>query len=146
MANKIDTAIDAIETELKKLVEADGTGVLKAVVRRIINPLKETNLPICGLVPSEVVRHGGLGATADWQIPVLLMVCTRSKDVEGDATITEIIAEIQAKLDALIASAAPGVAFDLPRWDIWYRPGLTDVPVGAWGSLRISITGTLKTA
>ena len=146
MANKIDTAMDALETKLKELVEADGTGVLKAVERRIINPLTETNLPICGLLPAEAFRHGGQAATADWEVPVLVMVCTRAKGVQADQTITEIIAEIQAKVDALNASDAPGGVFDLPRWDFWYNLRLTDVPVGAWGSLRIKFTGTLKTA
>jgi hypothetical protein len=146
MANKVDTLMDAVETKLAELVSADGTGVLKAVERRVINALTEPRVPILGLVPSDATRRGGQGATAAWEVAVLVMLCTRAKDVACDESITEIMAEIMGKLDALNASDSPGGSIDMPGWHFWYRIGDSEVPVGAWGTLRLGVTGTLKTA
>ena len=142
MANKLDSLLDAIETKLGDLV---GTGVLKAVCRRIITPLTEVRLPICALLPSAAFRQGGEAATGDWEATALLMVCTRAKDTKADQSISDIMAEISAKLDALNDSDSPGGSIDMPRWDFWYALGTANVPVGAMASLRLQFTGALKT-
>jgi len=140
VANKIDTLLDAIETGLNTLVEADGGGVLKAVQRGIVDPLTAMKLPVAAILPSEAVRSGG----TDWNVDVLLMVCTRCKGDEADATISEIMGEIETVIDGVAASDAPGGAIDMPRWDFWYRPGQHNVPVGAWATLRLQVTGPIK--
>ncbi len=142
MANKIDTVIDAVETALNALVLS---GVLIAVKRGVINPLKQQQVPVCSLAPDSAVRRGGEGDKANWDVLVQVQVCTRAEKSVCDQKITDLVAEVQGKIDALNASDSPGGVFDMPRWNFWYRTGDTGVPIGAVANLRIQITGTLKT-
>lgn len=147
MANKIDTVMDAIKTKLDELVSVDGTGVLKAVQRRVISPLTESNVPILGLVVSRMRRRGGPAGGAPWEAQALVMLCARGKSTKADESITNLVAEVDAKIEALIDAGTAGGAIDGPEWDYWYQ-GIGDslVPVGAIGALRISVEGPLKTS
>lgn len=146
MANKFDTVMDAIELKLKELVSQDGTGVLKAVERRVITPLTEVRAPVLGLVLTRARRRGGPVGAAPWEADVLLMLCTRSKNTKADESITDLVAEADAKIEALVDAGTAGGGIDGPSWDFWYH-GIGDalVPVGAMGTLRISVEGPLKT-
>ena len=142
MSNRIDTAMSAIETALKTLVETNGTGVLKAVERRLINPHLEQNVPVLGLVPLRADRVGGAGGT--WTVTVQLALCTRGKRDEGGADASEIMAAVQGAINTLAATSKTGWQVDLPGWTFWFA-NLGDylVPCGARGTLRITISGDL---
>jgi len=143
MANKIDTNLDAIVTKLEELVEADGTGVLKEVVPRLVNPFTEAKVPICGIVPRQARRDSRKGY---WDVAIDLRVCTKSKEAEAAQTISEIVAAVQEKLDALTDGSTPGWDLDMPGWFFWFALGPQYLaPVGARTMLRMTIHGDLKT-
>ena len=143
MANKIDNVIDNLETQLKTLVSADGTGVLKSVERRIPNPFAERNPPVLGLVISRVYREIG----KIWIAEGGLFLVANKGQTTADETITELVAEIDAQIEALMNSGSAGGSIDNPIFDFWYAPNADNGPlmhVGATGSLRIRVEGPLK--
>jgi len=146
MANRIDNCLDSIEAKLKAdLVKADGTGVLKVVERRIINPLIEVNVPVFSFVPSRGERKGEQGSYQDWDIALLGQLCTRGKNTKCDEAVTELAGEIMASLKAWNDGNAPGGVIDVPVWDFWYQPHQQAlVPVGALFAMRLQLDGQLK--
>ena len=141
MANKIDTLIDAVETKLNELVAADGTGVLKAVKRGVINPLKQQQVPVCGVAPSRFRREGDI-----WVCEILLMLAVRAGTGDADAAITDVLIEVDAKIEALVDAGTAGGFIDDPFWDSWYQPrGDSMACVGAMATLRFKVEAPLKT-
>jgi len=138
MANALDTAMDEIETALKAI----SSPTIRRVARRPLNPFAESALPAIGTFPLHVERSGGPAATHTMY--VALHCLARSRDTTADETITEIMAAVEAALDALTdTTAKPSVT--MPRWDIWYAAHGKDlVPVGAQAVLRVQVTGALS--
>jgi hypothetical protein len=147
MANKYDTALDVIQAKLAELATATppATAVVKAVVRRVIDPLAERSLPIIGLVASRLRRVGGPPAAREWEGSVILVLCTRGKDVKCDESLTDLIAEVAGKLDALPTDGSLKAVVDSPTFDFWYPPNMDYQLCGAVGGLRLKIQGPLKT-
>ena len=146
MANRIDNVLDKIETALKTLVQADGSGVLRSVVRRPINVADETVVPVAGLTIAgmPIRRAGGPGATAIWHVVADLRVCTRATQAECDANVAELMAEIVAVIDTLVATGTAGAAIDMPGFTVVGGFGPTPAAIGAYAELRIRIQGNLK--
>ncbi|HUT58050.1 MAG TPA: hypothetical protein VNA25_09405 [Phycisphaerae bacterium] len=144
MSNKIDTVMDNIVTQLGELVEADGTGVFKAVQRAVINALTAVNLPIFACAVDRLQCDQGT-----WTAHALLQIAANKGGSAADSTVTDLIAEADAQIRALAGSGAAGGGIDQIIWDPWYRPGNNPAHldhVGAIGSLRIRVEGTLKTS
>lgn len=141
MANKIDTVIDAVETKLNELVEADGSGVLAAVERGVINPLKGQQLPVCGVAPSRFRREGAI-----WVCEMLIMLAARTGTGDADTAITDVLIEVDAAIEALVDAGTAGGVIDDPVWDSWYQPrGDSLAVVGAIATLRFKVESPLKT-
>lgn len=144
MANKIDTVMDNIETKLNELVQADGSGVFKALQRAVINALTTVNPPIFAVAVDHLQCDQGT-----WTAYVLLQIAANRGGSAADSTVTDLIAEADAQIRALAGSGAAGGGIDQIIWDPWYRPGNNPAHldhVGAIGSLRIRVEGTLKTS
>jgi len=135
MANKIDTAMTAIETELKKLVTAK---TVKAVEQQMHDPLKEQRFPVIGLLFMGASRSGGTAAPL-WRADAIVRIVQRTKAGASSSTITELIKAVQEKLDA--ATVAGSV--ELGNWQAWYHFGVANVPVGASCAIRIAFEGAL---
>jgi len=133
MANRLDNVLDGLETELAELVTA---GDLRQVVRRLVNPAKEAEVPILGLLPSSC-RAIGQGR---WEATAIVRVCTRARNTSADASITDLMAQVVGKIREYNAksNSNAGTA-DMPRFDLWYDVRISQAPVGAWGIVRISI-------
>ncbi len=143
MANRIDTVMDAIETKLKTLVAADGTGVFKAVERAVINPLTANNPPVISLVISRLYREG-----ATWTADVLVMIMADKTSATPDQRVTELVANADGAISALIDAATAGGVIDRPVWDFWYAAGSSNPQslVGAIGGLTIRVEDPLLSA
>ena len=75
------------------------------------------------------------------------MLLEKGKQIECDETISEIMKNIQAKIDELTAGSKAGWQIDMPGWNAWY--GTTPdyrTPVGAWTRLRMTIHGDLDSS
>ncbi len=141
MANKIDITLDAIETKLNTLVPA----TVKVVTRRIINPFTEHSVPVIGLAISRLHRERG----NSWIADVLIMIAANKGGVEADQTVTELVAEVDDKIDELVTAGTAGGMIDTPMWDFWYDAASMETPlqhVGAIGGLRIRVESSLKTS
>lgn len=142
MSNKIDTVMDAVETKLNELVESDGSGILKVVKRGVINPLKAQQTPVVGVAPSRFRRE-----TDIWICEMLLMLACRTGGGDADAAITDVLIEVDAKIEALVDAGTAGGVIDSPVWDSWYTPRRDQMAlVGAIASLRFRLEAPLKTA
>jgi len=143
MANKISNVIGAIERGLAGLV-VDGR--LKAVQRRIINPLTEAQLPVLGLMPSTLRRDGGPRGSRTWVCQLLLMLAVRRGAGELDERIIDAVAAVDAAVDAVADAGTSGGVIQAPTWDLWAHPveGALQ-PVGAMGTLEIRVEGPLAT-
>ncbi len=143
MSNKIDTVVGNIVTKLEELVEADGTGVFKAVQRAVINALTEINPPIFALAVDRLQCDQGT-----WTAHVLLQIAANRGGSAADTTVTDLIAEADAKIRELAAAGTAGGGIDQIIWDPWYTPGRSSGyldHVGAIGALRIRVDNPLKT-
>ena len=143
MADRIDNAMDKLETALLTLVVANGTGTLRAVARRLLNPVNEPLVPVVCLLPLSVRRSGGPGSGAVWNLDVAISICTRTRETASDSSVSALIAAVQTVIDTLASGGSAGAAIDLPAWDFWYMPGVANTPCGAHGTIRVRIQGNL---
>jgi len=139
VANKIDTAIEAVKTKLVELVTA---GTVKAVELKLHNPLTERRVPVIGLYPLRASRVGGSGAPL-WRLSLAVKILARAKATSAKATITELVAAAQAKLDALSDSAAIRASIEIGTWEFVYHMSVTNSPVGAMAVLTLQFEGAL---
>ena len=137
--NKIDTAIDAIETDLGALVTA---GTVKAVEQALHNPLTERRVPVIGLYPLRAGRAGGSAAPL-WEVSLAVRILARAKGIQASETITELVATVQARLDALSDSASIAASIELGTWQFVYHSAVTNSPVGAMAILTLRFEGSL---
>jgi len=144
MSNKLDTLFQAIVTKLTTLVSANGTGVLRSVVTRPINPLTETVVPIVGVLMADLNRQGGSPASREWTGGVMIALCTRCQGAVAPATISELVAQVEAVLDALPTDGTAKGSIDQPRFSFWWQKALdAQAPVGAVLEYRLRISGPL---
>jgi len=140
VANKLTILTDAIDAKLQALVAA---GTVKGVSRGIIDPLKHKVAPWVALALSRLRRDD-----RTWIAQMLIQVLPqRASTVDPDEAITDLIAEIEAQLDALRAACTAGGVFDRPNYEYWYTPGSGDFPtrpIGAIGMLDLRIDAPLK--
>jgi len=135
MANKIDTAMTAIQTKLAELVTA---GTVKAVAQEMHDPLSEQRFPLIGLLFMGASRAGGTAAPL-WRADVVIRILQRTKAGASSSTITDLIKAVQEKLDA----AAVAGSVELGNWQAFYHFGIANVPVGASCAMRIQFEGNL---
>lgn len=140
MANRIDTALDALAAQFAELVAA---GTLAAVRREWIVPAQAADVPVLGLWPDRFRRQGATAATRLWTVDCLLMLLTRSETQVADQTVTDLIAAVSGKIDEFNAADGPGGVADMPTWEIWMDVGRPTVPCGAIGGLRLRVDGIL---
>ena len=138
MANKIDTAIDAVQTKLEELAPA----TVKAVELKLHNPLTQQRIPVIGLYPLRASRTGGSSAPL-WEVALAVKILSRAKATSAKATITELVAAVQAKLDALSDSAALRASIDVGTWQFIYHMSVTNSPVGAMAIATLTFEGAL---
>ena len=142
MSNKIDNAMDVLAAKLTLDLVTNGS--FKALERRLINPFTQATFPVVGVIPLGTRRTTKNAATEVWETPLSVRICCRAKDDEGDAAITERLAEFMAAVDAYNALAAPRGVVDKPDFHFWYIADQeTLVPVGAIGTLRLKTDGVL---
>ena len=140
MANKIDTAMDAMETALNLLVAA---GTLKAVRRAILVAQNVPSCPVVCFLPMNVDRLGGSGAASERAVTVDVRIITRSKDSLADQTVSELIAAVETGLNTL-ADSSGGPLIEMPRWDFWYGFGAGGLVLqGAICRMRVGLSGPL---
>jgi predicted transcriptional regulator len=139
MANKIDTAISAIQTKLAELVTA---GTVKAVAQEMHDPISEQRFPVIGLLFMGASRAGGTAAPL-WRADVVLRIVQRTKAGASSSTITDLIKAVQEKLDAVSNAGTFAGAIELGNWQAWYHFGVANVPVGASCAMRIQFEGSL---
>jgi len=139
MSNKIDTAIEAVKAELTKLVTAK---TVKAVELKLHNPLTEHRVPIIGIYPLRATRAGGSAAPL-WELALAVRIMSRCKATSAKATITELVAAVQARLDALSDSAAIAASIEIGTWQFVYHLSVTNSPVGAMAVLTLRFEGAL---
>lgn len=135
MANKIDTAISAIQTKLAELVTAT---TVKAVEQAMHDPLTEQRVPVIGLLFMGCSRRGGTAAPL-WQADVVVRIVQRTKAGQSGSSITDLIKAVQEKLDAATVAGA----VELGNWMAWYHFGVANVPVGASCAMKIVFEGNL---
>jgi len=143
MANRISIVLAALEHGLQELVDK---GLLRALKRDFISPLTEQNVPILGLVVDDFGRESGPTGAPVWRCEVLLpLLLSRGGDEALDEQVIDLVAEVDACVQAVADSDAPGGTIDTPRWTPWYSAkGGALARVGAVGSIRIRIAGALK--
>lgn len=139
MANKIDTLIDAVQTKLEELVTA---GTVKAVEQKLHDPMQEQRVPLIGIVPLSAARRGG-SAAPQWVVTAAIRVLARCKASAGSGTLTELIAAVQAKLDALSDSGTFGAALELGNWELTYHFQVSQSPVAAAAMMKLTFEGNL---
>jgi len=139
MSNKIDTAIEAVKTELTKLVTA---GTVKAVELRLHDPLTEHRAPLIGIYPLRATRAGGSSAPL-WELALVVRIMSRCKARAAKRTITELVKAVQARLDALSDSAAIAASIEIGTWQFVYHIAVTNSPVGAMAVLTLRFEGAL---
>jgi len=144
VANRIDNAIDKLETALNTLVVANGSGTLRAVVRRLLNVLDEPAWPIASILPTGSRRTGGPGSPQGWVTTVPIRLVTRvGKPADADAAITELVGKVQGAIDTLAQAGTAGAAIDLPSWSYIYVPTNSAVIVAAYGEIRVQTQGAI---
>ena len=140
VANKIDTAVDNIETALGALVVAK---TLKAVSRAVLNPFGQVNVPVLGLAISRLGREN-----VTWTAELVLMLVANKGNVAADETLTELVAAVDGCITTLVDSGSAGASIDRPVWDTWYAGHNVNEPlqqVGALATLRIRVEDPLVT-
>ena len=139
MANKIDTAISAIQTKLAELVTA---GTVKAVEQQLHDPMTENRYPLVGILFDGASRSGGTAAPL-WKVDAILRIVHRTKAGAGNASLTDLIAAVQAKLDALSDSTTFGAGIELGRWQAGHHFQVANVPITASMAMRLTFEGNL---
>lgn len=139
MANKIDTAIDAVKTKLEELV---ATETVKAVELKLHNPVTEKRVPVIGLYLLQAGRSGG-DAAPQWKVRLTLKILTRCKAESASETITELIAAATPKLDELSNSSDIQAGIEFGTWQFVYHMNVTNSPVGATCILTLTFDGAL---
>lgn len=138
MANKISRAMDALDTCLKTLVNADGTGLLKAVKREIIHPTTEPNPPVAALVVDEMYREGSV-----WIVQLIVQLLVHKGGGDTDKTIIRLVSNVDTAITALIDSGQAQASIDRPSFIMWYPPSMTGAPrskAGAEAKFRMRVT------
>jgi len=137
----VNTILDSLKPALDALVAAE---TLRQVVERDVLP-NETL--VLGVLPSEVYRTGGSAGERSWEMDVFLplAVCGDGK-ADRFETVSEVIAEVDAAIEAWDAGGGNHCSVDRYRWRYWAVAGKNNrlLPVGAVGSLRVSFDGPLK--
>jgi hypothetical protein len=139
MANKIDTAIAAMVTKLAELVTA---GTLKAVEQQLHDPMTENRYPLVGILFDGASRSGGSAAPL-WKVDCILRILHRTKAGAGSQSLTDLIAAVQAKLDALSDSTSFGAGIELGRWQAGHHFQVANVPIAASMAMRLTFEGAL---
>ena len=139
MANKIDTAIAAMVTKLQELVTS---GTLKAVEQQLHDPMTENRYPLVGVLFDGATRAGGPTAPL-WKVDVILRIVHRTKAGSGSQGLTELVAAVQAKLDALSDSSTFIAGIELGRWQAGHHFQIANVPITASMAMRLTFEGAL---
>lgn len=113
MANKVSTIVGKIAAAAGALVTS---GVLRAVLEEEVNAFTQPNLPALGITPDYVEPSGGTQIAPDWSASILLMLALRRGDTRTDQRLLDAVAEIDACLATLAASAAFGATMERKRW------------------------------
>jgi hypothetical protein len=139
MANRINTAIAAMVTKLQELVTS---GTVKAVERQLHDPVSENRYPLVGVLFDGAARSGGSAAPL-WKVDVILRIVHRTKGGAGDESLEDLIAAVQAKLDALSDSTTFGAGIELGRWQAGHHFQVANVPITASMAMRLTFEGAL---
>lgn len=142
----VNTILDSLKTALETLTGSQDAGKpLRKVVDRDIGA---GDIRTLGILPSVARRRGGPAGERSWEMDVILPMLVHG-DGKADRfeTVTEIIGDINAVLEAWDAASGNGGTIDMYEWIYWAVPGDKRLmATGARGSLRISFEGPLKRA
>ena len=138
MANKLNTALDNIESALKAV-----TGI-RYCERQLILPTHQPR-PAIGIVCGGNLRREG----KSWTCTAMLQLLTASTRGDVDEGLLDLIQAITDAMDTLANGGSAGAAMDSPDWDPWVMPG-TDrgqaVVAGAIGLFRLRVSDPLTAA
>lgn len=145
MANKIATALSGMKTAFTAMVDGDGLPLWKEVSlsAAFLNPmLRQVKLPALVIVAGDVSQIGGPRAARQWEATYVLEVITAAVGQSCAADITDLIARLEAAIDAL----AVGCVVWQPSYILQQHIGESVVAVWAMGTGKLEITGPLLTA
>lgn len=140
MSNRASTLLGALEDQLDELV---ASGDLKAVYRRLVDPLREAKRPCVGLVITRLQRRWPRSV---WEATLLVQVVTEQGTAHADRTVLDLVAKVDTKLEELADSDGAGGTIDRPLWEPWYAAKASEplAAVGALGTLRMTFALTLE--
>ena len=142
MANKIDTAIDAVLAAFTARM-VDGVRVFKNCKTELVNPMEsEVLCPYVAMVLGGVPHVGGPAAARQWNAELLIEVVAVSKSSQADATISELIANAEYVLDHL---GSIGAVVEMPKWAVQHNLTPSRTFVWATGTADVRIMGPLLT-
>jgi len=139
VANKLSAVMEKIETGLAGIVNPD-SGPVKRLYRRLIVPSKALEMPAVALWFDAIRRSEKRIWTGD---AIVQLVALTGTD-DADTAVLDLVARLDAAIQAVADSGSSGGGIDQPSWDLWYMPGADEfVRVGAVGRFRVTVEAPL---
>ncbi len=117
MSNRIDNVINGLISSLTTaMVKADGTGDLKAIVTRLLDPVGEAAVPVMSVLDQGSRCLSGSGAIAQWETTLLMSICVRNKQAAAPATLNDLMAKVVHYIRAFNDLTTAGGQVKMPGW------------------------------